>query len=836
MAPHTLPPSLTELLEVPGIALTIADGDLPGCPLVFANKGFEQLTGYTREEVLGRSCRLLQTVDLAPEASHCLRRAIEHRTPVTMTHENRRKDGSRYDNELTLAPLYSRDGHCYLVGVQRDVSQRLRPRTRWRHQSRLLDRLNAQVPGVLFHYRQAPDGRGDFPHVSERLADYCGLERMALTHDAECFFSRIEDDDRTRLRASLTSSATSLRLFQVVFRYHHPTRGLRWLECSAVPTRLSNGGTLWHGYTTDVTARKLATERMALAETVFDSTHDGILVTDADKRIIDVNPAFTKLTGYSADEALGRKPHLLSSGKHDANFYHNLFATVHQQGYWTGDIWNVRKDGRQLIENATISAIHDADGTITHYIAVFRDITQKHLKQARLERRAIYDPLTGLFNREHFGDALENLLSGLSYTGIGIAVLFIDLDDFKPVNDTYGHAAGDDALVTIAQRLKQQTRSTDLVARLGGDEFVIALAGMRSAEKAEKVAFKILDDLISPIALRGEHAITLSASVGIAYTDDSRFAPDALIAAADSAMYEAKSRGKNQVAITEHQQANGDDLYTRLQTALDDGELALFYQPILSLNDERIVSFEALVRWYHPEQGLLAPHHFIDIVNHSSLERVYSAWLVNQAAHTVQRFQARDMAVTVSINVTRDQVESGQLADDMAQARERHALASPFLNVEVVETAQFHDIDLAYNQLQHARRLGAQIALDDFGSGVSSLTYASQLPIDIVKIDQAVIRHLAERPQQRRYVSGIIDMAHAMQRVVLAEGVESVEQLDVLRQLGCDMVQGFLIGHPLPSQELEAHYLAEDAEPLYPLALLAESRQNAGLSQAPGRL
>nr|CDQ35144.1 Cyclic di-GMP phosphodiesterase Gmr [Virgibacillus halodenitrificans] len=822
MAPHTLPPSLTELLEVSGVALTIADGEQPGSPLIFVNKGFEQLTGYDREEVLGRSCRLLQTGDTDPEANHRLHRAIEEHTPLTLTLENRRKDGTRFDSELMLAPLYSQEGHCYLISVQRDINEQHRSRTRWRIQGRLLEQLSAQAPGVLFQYRQWPNGQGHFPYISPRLGDYCGIERDALQQDAETLLSRIAPEDRQQLRDALSCSATSLRLWQRAFRYHHPTRGLRWLECAAMPTRLANGGTLWHGYLTDVTARKLATERMALAETVFDSTHDGILVTDADKRIIDVNPAFTQLTGYSAEEALGHTPHLLSSGKHDAQFYTNLFDTVHQQGYWTGDIWNVRKDGGQLIENVTISAIHDIHGTITHYIAVFRDITQKHLKQARLERRAIYDPLTSLFNREHFGGALENLLSGLSYTGIGIAVLFIDLDDFKPINDTYGHAAGDEALVIIAQRLKQQTRSTDLVARLGGDEFVIALAGMRSAEKAEKVALKILDDLISPISLRNEHSITLSASVGVAYTEDSQFAANALIAAADSAMYEAKSQGKNRVAMSQRHPSDGYDLYTRLQNALDQEELALFYQPILSLTDERIVSFEALVRWHHPEQGLLAPHHFIDVVNHSSLERAYSTWLVHQAARTAQRFQACHMAVTVSINVTRDQVESGQLAEDMAQARKRHALASPFLNVEVVETTQFHDIDLAYNQLQHARRLGAQIALDDFGSGVSSLTYASQLPIDIVKIDQAVIRHLVERPQQRRFVGGIIDMAHAMQRMVLAEGVETAEQLEVLRQMGCDMAQGFLIGHPVPSEELEAHYLAGTPLPLYPLALQAQ--------------
>ncbi|MCK0767671.1 MULTISPECIES: sensor domain-containing protein [Chromohalobacter] len=822
MAPHTLPASLIELLEVSGMALAIADGDQPGCPLIFVNKGFEQLTGYAREDVLGRSCRLLKTGDADPEANHRLHRAIEERTPLTLTLENRRKDGTRFDSELMLAPLYSQEGHCYLVSVQRDIDEQHQSRTRWRIQDRLLEQLSVQAPGVLFQYRQWPNGQGDFPYISPRLADYCGIDRDALQQDAETLLARIAPEDRQQLRDALACSATSLRLWQRAFRYHHPTRGLRWLECAAIPTRLANGGTLWHGYLTDVTARKLATERMALAETVFDSTHDGILVTDADKRIIDVNPAFTQLTGYSAEEALGRTPHLLSSGKHDAQFYTSLFATVHQQGYWTGDIWNVRKDGSQLIENVTISAIHDVQGTITHYIAVFRDITQKHLKQARMERRAIYDPLTSLFNRDHFGGALENLLSGLSYTGIGVAVLFIDLDDFKPINDTYGHAAGDEALVIIAQRLKQQTRSTDLVARLGGDEFVIALAGMRSAEKAEKVAFKILDDLVSPISLRNEHSITLSASVGVAYTEDSQFAANALIAAADSAMYEAKSQGKNRVAMSQRHPSDGYDLYTRLQSALEKEELALFYQPILSLADERIVSFEALVRWHHPDQGLLAPHHFIDIVNHSSLERAYSSWLVHQAARTAQRFQACHMAVTVSINVTRDQVESGQLAEDMAQARKRHALASPFLNVEVVETAQFHDVDLAHNQLQQARRLGAQIALDDFGSGVSSLTYASQLPIDIVKIDQAVIRHLVERPQQRRFVSGIIDMAHAMQRIVLAEGVETPEQLDVLRHMGCDMAQGFLIGHPMPSDELEAHYLAGTTQLLYPLALQAQ--------------
>ncbi|MCK2045215.1 EAL and GGDEF domain-containing protein [Chromohalobacter moromii] len=822
MAPHTLPPSLTELLEVSGIALTIADGEQPGCPLIFVNKGFEQLTGYDREEVLGRSCRLLQTGDADPEANHRLQRAIEERTPLTLTLANRRKDGSHFESELVLAPLYNQEGYCYLISMQRDINEQHRSRTRWRIQGRLLEQLSAQAPGVLFQYRQSPNEQGHFTYISPRLADYCGIDRDALQQNAETLLARIALEDRQQLRDALACSATSLRLWQKDFRYQHPTRGLRWLECAAMPTRLAKGGTLWHGYLTDITARKLATERMALAETVFDSTHDGILVTDADKRIIDVNPAFTQLTGYSAEEALGHTPHLLSSGKHDAQFYTSLFDTVHQQGYWTGDIWNVRKDGGQLIENVTISAIHDIHGTITHYIAVFRDITQKHLKQARLERRAIYDPLTSLFNREHFGGALENLLSGLSYTGIGIAVLFIDLDDFKPINDTYGHAAGDEALVIIAQRLKQQTRSTDLVARLGGDEFVIALAGMRSAEKAEKVALKILDDLISPISLRNEHSITLSASVGVAYTEDSQFAANALIAAADSAMYEAKSQGKNRVAMSQRHPSDGYDLYTRLQNALDQEELALFYQPILSLTDERIVSFEALVRWHHPEQGLLAPHHFIDVVNHSSLERAYSTWLVHQAARTAQRFQACHMAVTVSINVTRDQVESGQLAEDMAQARKRHALASPFLNVEVVETTQFHDIDLAYNQLQHARRLGAQIALDDFGSGVSSLTYASQLPIDIVKIDQAVIRHLVERPQQRRFVSGIIDMAHAMQRIVLAEGVETPEQLDVLRHMGCDMAQGFLIGHPMPSDELEAHYLAGTTQLLYPLALQAQ--------------
>ncbi|EPC01278.1 hypothetical protein L861_11945 [Litchfieldella anticariensis FP35 = DSM 16096] len=677
-----LPTTLARLLEIPSLSISIADGEVAGCPLVFVNRGFEILTGYARHEVLGQSCRLLQTQNTDREAIAALRDAIEQGYPITLTLENRRKDGTKFWNEVSISPLLQ-SGHRYLIGIQRDVSE-----------------------------------------------------------------------------------------------------------------------------------REHARQRMELAQAVFRNTHDGILVTDADKLIIDTNPAFTELTGYSRHEVVGKKPNLLSSGKHDTGFYQSMFAAVEERGFWSGDIWNRRKDGSQLIENTTISAIRDEAGQIVNYIGVFRDITQRRLNQARLERMASYDPLTGLFNREHFNSLLERQIESLQFTQTGLAVLFLDLDDFKPVNDNFGHASGDELLIEISRRLKRLMRANDLTARFGGDEFVIALNGLGTIEKAGKVAQKVLDDIIQPFELDNGQWVKVSVSIGIAFTNDHSVACAHLLDAADTAMYEAKQSGKNRIALADPlgPASDSEDVFSIIKSAFESGQIELFYQPILSFHHNEIVGFEALARWRHPKQGILGPQHFMNVITQSSLSLPYGQWLIDQAGRMAHRFRQAGYRTLVAVNLSQDHIETGAFLEALATTRARYDLTDPYLIAEVLESTHFHDLDLACSLLQEARGLGAQVALDDFGSGMSSITYASQLPLTTLKIDRIATRHVDSRPDRQQFISGIIRMGHAMQRQVLAEGIESQAQLEALKEMGCDLGQGYHIGRPMEESELITRYL-DDSHP-----------------------
>ncbi|MBZ9538702.1 EAL domain-containing protein [Modicisalibacter tunisiensis] len=587
-----------------------------------------------------------------------------------------------------------------------------------------------------------------------------------------------------------------------------------WTEMTVTPVEDHDG----HRYLICMQRDADEPRRSGLALAVFDNTHDGILVTDADKVIIDTNPAFTRLTGYTREEALGHKPHLLSSGKHDDAFYHTLFATIEAQGFWSGDIWNTRKDGSQLIVNATISAVHDADGRLLNYVSVFRDITQQRLNQARLERMAIYDPLTGLYNREHFIATLETHLVSLQYTESGIAVLFMDLDDFKPINDGFGHAAGDELLVEIGRRLKRLMRSTDIVARFGGDEFVIALTGMGNGDKAVKVAQKIVDALVQPFRLDNGASVGIAVSIGVAFTNDYRLDTATLIDSADQAMYDAKVGGKNRIARARRfVESRSRATFQRVRQAFETGELELYYQPIVDLASDRTLFFEALARWRHPQAGVLAPQHFIDVIMHSSLSLPFGRWLVHEASQMAKHLQDRGFRVGISINLSQEQIETGSFLRAISDSRDALRLSTPYLTIEVLESSQFHDLDLTCSQLLEAKQLGTSVSLDDFGAGISSITYASQLPIDTLKIDRSAINGIDTQASQRQFVGGIIDMAHAMQRKVLAEGVERRAQLEELRRCRCDLAQGFLLGEPMPADELTRRYLDPTARPDYPL-------------------
>lgn len=651
-------------------------------------------------------------------------------------------------------------------------------------------------------------------HAFERLTGYAREELLG----SGCPLLDSEELEATHRRA-LMGALRDGRPFTLTLPCRRRDGELFHNELSLSRFCLGDGRRYLIGIHRDVSQREAHQNRLELAQAVFNNTHDGILVTDADKRIIDTNPAFTELTGYSREEALGKKPNLLSSGKHDSGFYESMFATVESRGYWSGDIWNTRKDGSQLIENTTISAIRDESGKIANYIGVFRDITQRRLNQARLERMASYDPLTGLFNREHFNTLLESQLASLEYTQSGLAVLFLDLDDFKPINDNFGHACGDELLIEISRRLKHLMRANDLTARFGGDEFVIALTGLGTADKAAKVAEKVMADIIRPYQLDNGELVRVSVSVGIAFTSSHEISAAQLLDAADAAMYDAKQQGKNRLAHADalDQRGEGQDAYTLVKTAFDAGQIELFFQPILSIHRQRIIGFEALARWRHPEKGVLGPQHFMDVITQSSLSLPYGRWLIDEAARVAKRFHVEGHEIAIGVNLSQDQIETGAIVESLASSRHRHDLRRPFLVAEVLESTHFHDLDLACGLLQETRNLGAQVALDDFGSGISSITYVSQLPLNTLKVDRTVTRHVEAREDRRQFVSGIIRMGHAMGLQVLAEGIESEGQLEALRLLGCDLAQGFHIGRPMAESEIVKRYLSPDTPPRYPL-------------------
>jgi len=555
-----------------------------------------------------------------------------------------------------------------------------------------------------------------------------------------------------------------------------------------------------------------------LMRAIFEHCQEGILITDARKVIIDTNPAFTRITGYTREDVLGRKPHILSSGKHASLFYQNVFFDVAEQGFWSGNIKNRRRDGTHFIAQTTISALYTRSGRLSHYFSLFRDVTQSRLSQARLERLAIHDPLTRLFNREHFTNALNNLLDGLRYTETGLAVLFTDLDDFKPINDRHGHAAGDELLVEISHRLKHMMRTTDLVARFGGDEFMVALSGVASLEMAESIAARMLKEIMRPHQLSNGQRVQVSASIGIVVTVDPETTAETLIDTADAAMYDAKQQGKNRIATAHDRHVTrSSETFLRLRHAFENGEIRLHYQPIIRLADLKTVGFEGLARWHHPEQGVLGPPHFIDTLTCSSLCHPFAQWLVRSAGRLARRLQRCHVQAVIGINLTQEQIEGGDFLQTLGEVRDELGLASPFIAIEIHETSQFHDLDLTANQLHEARLLGASVALDDFGTGVSSVTYASELPIDTLKIDRSMIKSLENRRDQREFVRGVTLMAQAMQRQVVVEGVETAGQLRLLRELGCDLAQGFFMGRPMTEEALLEHYLTPGARPDYPL-------------------
>ncbi|RQU27207.1 EAL domain-containing protein [Burkholderia cenocepacia] len=550
----------------------------------------------------------------------------------------------------------------------------------------------------------------------------------------------------------------------------------------------------------------LARFNLRMADRVFESALEGIMVTDRRARIERVNQAFTRLTGYSEDEVIGRNPGLLSSGRQTPDFYKQLWHSLTTDGHWQGEIWNRRKTGELFLEYLTITSIRDSAGEISHYAAIFSDITQRRQAEERLGYLATHDVLTNLANRMLFEERLAHAISHAKRFGRKVAVMYLDLDRFKLINDTLGHNAGDEVLKMVAERIVANVRANDTVARMGGDEFALVLEEIDDVRDVGRVARKLLDEVGRAIDI-GDREIFVTPSIGISiYPDDGTAAED-LILLADQAMYGAKSRGRNVFQFFESKMTSSaiEQLETlgELHRALEQNEFRLFYQPQYDLASGRIVGVEALLRWLHPHRGLVPPGDFIGLAERSALIVPIGKWVLHEACRQARRWLDEGFEFgRVSVNVSARQCFTDHFLSDLTTILSETALPAEYLQLELLESMAMNTREEIGILLRELATRGISLAIDDFGTGYSSLVYLKDLPVDTLKIDRSFLTNCGSGSTDDAIVRAIVAMGRALGLDVVMEGVETAKQLAFLQEIGCHQGQGFLFARPQPAEQL----------------------------------
>ncbi len=556
----------------------------------------------------------------------------------------------------------------------------------------------------------------------------------------------------------------------------------------------------------DITERKRVEERLRLTQKVFEDTAEAIMITDQKKRIIEVNEALCLMTGYGRDELIGQTPKILNSGHHDREFSNEMWENLKARGHWQGEIWDRRKDGQVYPSWASISAVKNDTGQLSHYVALLSDITTIKETEQRLEQLAHFDQLTGLANRMLFHDRLRGALARAHRHGKRLAVFYVDLDSFKQVNDTLGHKAGDDILVRAGHALSSSIREGDTVARLGGDEFGIILNDLENADLAQVLAQRIVEALSISVRF-GARELQVSSSVGVALYPTDGEDEEALLRNADQAMYHAKKQGKNTYQFYDPsinlRMVDRIHLESDLRSAIKQGHLFVQYQPKFDLRKGCIVGVEALARWRDPERGLVSPDTFIPVAEESGLIVAIGRFVLEKACHQACKWHRCNKELPVAVNLSARQFRHEYIAEDIQEILLKTGLPSQLLEIEVTESLVMDDMSQTVIVLAKLKKMGVRISVDDFGTGYSSLSYLKRLPVDALKIDRSFVMDIPRDKDDGAIVSAIISMAHSLNQKVTAEGVENMDQLDFLSAKHCNEIQGYLISPPVFPEDID---------------------------------
>jgi diguanylate cyclase (GGDEF)-like protein/PAS domain S-box-containing protein len=600
--------------------------------------------------------------------------------------------------------------------------------------------------------------------------------------------------------------------------YFHNKRkdGSIYWESATISALRGDDGEITHfiAVKEDITARKRAEDQLRMNATVFDTASEGIMVTDVDNRIKTVNPAFSRITGYEPEDVIGLDPKVLSSGRHDAAFYRQMWKQVETRGFWSGEIWNRRKDGVVFPEWLSIVVIRDDIGEIKEYVAVFSDISQRKQDEEQIRRQANYDALTGLPNRSLFFDRLNQAVISARREHWLLALLFVDLDRFKAVNDSFGHVVGDEMLQEVADRVQSCIREADTVARFGGDEFVVLLHDLTEVNDAALVAEKIIDRLSAPFTIVGRE-VFLGASIGITVYPVDTEDPEAMLRHADMAMYRAKEAGRNRYQFftvgMQEQVRERVELEQDLRLAVERDELELNYQPIVDASSGRVHSAEALLRWKHPQHGYVVPDVFIPLAEETGLISSLGDWVIREACRQLSVWQDSGVDIGITINISSGQRGGGLTSWSVAAILKELGVSGRLLTLEITEGLLMDDSEEVVNWLNGFKELGISLSVDDFGTGYSSLSYLKRFPVDVLKIDRSFIQGLPNETEDISLVEAILAMGLSLGLKVIAEGVETEEQRCFLLERDCRYLQGFFFSKPLPAPRLE-EWLAQRDE------------------------
>lgn len=552
----------------------------------------------------------------------------------------------------------------------------------------------------------------------------------------------------------------------------------------------------------EISERTKAESRLKLAGQIIESSNEGIIITDLRGNIENVNQAFCKTTGFSRNEVVGKNLALIQTPHHDSEFYQKVWQTLLKTGEWKGEVWDRRKNGEVYPKLLSASAVRNDKGEVTHYVAIFSDITKIKQTEKRLERLAHYDPLTGLPNRILFHDRLQQALVQAQRRNTMVAIMILDLDRFKNINDTMGHHFGDELLVAVAQRFSECLRESDTACRLGGDEFAVVLQGMKDARSAAQVAAKIDEVLSKPYDLNGRE-VFITASMGITLYPDDGLQVGQLLQNADTALYHAKDQGKNNFQFFSREMNLSVQKRLRLEHLLREALLRdrfrLHYQPMVELSTGRIIGMEALLRLAHPQRGVLSAARLIPVAEETGLIVPIGDWVLKTACEQNKAWQDMGLdGLRVAVNISGRQLKQRDMAQNILRTVEQSKLEPRFLEIELTESVMMDDAEATMRTFELLRSNGIKISLDDFGTGYSSLSYLREIPIDRLKIDRSFLTNVDTNSYEQAIVQAIMTVAHGRDIKVIAEGVETQEQLQFLKAQDCDEVQGFLLGPPAP--------------------------------------